>query len=104
MGVEAPLTVKIVKGELVIRIGFAALKQAAEMMEDNHPYDEKTGDFKTLWKISDQEELAKDTANELQDEREDGSTILTDCLDKALLAAIENGSMAADDDTDENER
>jgi len=43
-------------------------------------------------KITNTSEFAKDVARELRDEREDGSTILTDVLDAAMEKACENGS------------
>lgn len=43
-------------------------------------------------------QFLRDTLNELTAEREDGSTPLTDMLDRAMVKAMENGSDALDHD------
>jgi hypothetical protein len=68
---------------LVISIGRSMLAFAAEHCDDNPGY-------KVISKVK----LAEDVVKELKEEREDGSTLVTDMLDKAVNAALENGSTA----------
>lgn len=48
--------------------------------------------------VIDKQRFLRDTLNELTAEREDGSTPLTDTLDRAMVKAMENGSDALDHD------
>lgn len=48
--------------------------------------------------VTDKQQFLRDTLNELTAEREDGSTPLTDMLDRAMVKAMENGSDALDHD------
>ena len=48
--------------------------------------------------VIDKQQFLRDTLNELTSEREDGSTPLTDMLDRAMVKAMENGSDALDHD------
>lgn len=48
--------------------------------------------------VIDKQQFLRDTLNELTAEREDGSTPLTDVLDRAMVKAMENGSDALDHD------
>lgn len=48
--------------------------------------------------VINKQQFLRDTLNELTAEREDGSTPLTDMLDRAMVRAMENGSDALDHD------
>jgi hypothetical protein len=48
--------------------------------------------------VTNKRQFLRDTLNELTAEREDGSTPLTDMLDRAMVKAMENGSDALDHD------
>ena len=48
--------------------------------------------------VINKQQFLRDTLNELTAEREDGSTPLTDMLDRAMVKAMENGSDALDHD------
>lgn len=85
-----PLTVGVEGDQLVIRIGVDTLAWAFEISEENQPFDEKLNDFRGSWKVIDRHKFAKGVGIGLQDEREDGSTPLTDVLDKACIKAIED--------------
>ena len=50
--------------------------------------------------VINKQQFLRDTLNELTAEREDGSTPLTDMLDRAMVKAMENGSDALDHDAD----
>lgn len=96
---ESPLTVDVTDdGELIIRIGVNVLADSFIRNEENNPYDEETGGFKRLWRVTDPAEFAKEVRNELYREEEDGSTPLTDLLDKVCWNAIEAGCFGVDED------
>jgi hypothetical protein len=92
-----PLTVGVEGDQLVIRIGVDTLAWCYEISDDNQPYDEKIGDFRRAWKVTDPHKFAKGVGIGLQDEEEDGSTPLTMILDAACVRAIED-DMGVDED------
>ena len=92
-----PLFVGVEDGQLVIRIGVDTLAYAFEVGEENNPYDDEAMDFVRSWKVTDKLKFAKGVANHLCDEEEDGSTPLTDILDKAYIGAVED-AMGVDED------
>jgi hypothetical protein len=94
---DAPLTVKIEDDQLVIRIGIDTLAFCFENSNINMPYDEKVMDFPKVETICHPLEFAKDVRLMLLDEREDGSSVLTDLLDKACVAAVNDGSLGVTD-------
>lgn len=83
-GKDQPLSCEVENDQLLIRIGVETLKFCCN---NPHSAPEKDG-----WLITDAEGFAKDVIHELTDEREDGSTILTDLIDLAVEKAKENGS------------
>jgi hypothetical protein len=85
-----PLAVKIVDGKLVIEIGVDTLRFCAEMQACR--FDDALNGYVYPLKVTDRNEYARDVVRALNDEREDGSTILTDLLDKAFMSAWEDGS------------
>ena len=87
---DSPLRCKIEGNELVVRIGIDTLAFAAENMPELF-------DQKYQIKVCNKKEFAKDAAGELLSEEEDGSSILSDALDKASMAAWENGSFGCHD-------
>jgi len=92
-----PLTVGVEGDQLVIRIGVDTLAWCFEISDDNQPYDEQIGDFRRSFKVLDRHKFAKGVAYGVQDEREDGSSLLTDALDAACINAVEN-DMGVDED------
>jgi hypothetical protein len=92
-----PLTVGVEGDQLVIRIGVDTLAWCFEISEGNQPFDEKANDFRRAWKVTDKYRFAKGVASGLCNEEEDGSTPLTDILDKACIDAIES-DMGVDED------
>jgi hypothetical protein len=85
-----PLTVGVEGEQLVIRIGVDTLAFCFEISEDNQPYDAKAGDYRREYKVIDRHKFAKGVADGLKIEREDGSTWLTDAIDKACVDAVES--------------
>jgi hypothetical protein len=93
MPANQPLDCTVENDELVIRIGIDVLAFAFDESDGNNPWSDELSDFERLSQIENPLQFAKDVACELEDEREDGSTILTDLLDKACEQAAENGSL-----------
>jgi hypothetical protein len=91
--VDQPLSIKIEDDQLVIRIGIGTLAFSFENSNQNMPYNEELKDYPKTYTICDPLEFAKDVIGMLRDEREDGSTILTDLLDKACMQAVNDGSI-----------
>ena len=92
-----PLTTGVEADQLVIRIGVDTLAFCFEVSEDNQPYDEKAGDFRRSWKVTDKHKFARGVAFGLLDEEEDGSTPISRILDAACIRAIED-AMGVDED------
>lgn len=87
-GREAPLQAGIVKGELVIRIGVEVLAFAAMEGQKN--------EMNVYYKVTDVDEFAKEVMLAMLHEEEDGSSPLTDFLDAAGTAAVEDGSIGVE--------
>ena len=93
---DQPLSCKLEGDELVIRIGIDTLAWAAQS-EGREPfwtYDWEKADFVQRWKVIDNLEWAKDVVREITREEEDGSSPLTNLLDKASEDALDQGSIA----------
>jgi hypothetical protein len=93
---DTPLKVEVENDQLVIRIGINTLAIAAENCPEF--YQENDPPYVT---VSDPLELANDVVRELSREQEDGTTPVHLLLDRAILAAFENGSLGFDDESDE---
>lgn len=92
-----PLEAKIEKGALVIRIGAQTLAHAVSYADWANPWDDERDNYIRTFAILDVHEFAKDTIAELLREREDGSSLLSDVLDKASQNAVEDGSLATEE-------
>lgn len=92
------LEVAIEDGALVIRIGAQTLANAAAYAEWANRYDEKARDYIRTFAITDPVILAEDVKRAMLHEREDGSSPLSDFLDKATEAALDDGSEACEYD------
>jgi hypothetical protein len=96
---DSPLQVDVTpEGELLISIGIGTLAWAHDHQEQNNPYDEETGGFKRLWRVTDPAEFAAEVRVELCREEENGSTPLTDLFDKVCWNAVENGCFGIEED------
>ena len=98
---DQPLSCDIVDGQLVIRIGVATLKHAAEHCPLMYGVGDKS--YPPYVTVVDQEQLAKDVRGELLREKEDGETALHRLLDQAFLDALEQGSIAFEGEGDGEE-
>lgn len=92
-----PLTVKVKDGKLTIEIGVNVLAYAVSYADWANPYDEDTGEYVRSFAITDAEVFARDVQRAMLDEREDGSTPLSDFLDKVTEAAVDDGSGACEE-------
>ncbi len=95
---DTPLNVSIVDGELRISIGIHTLAHAVTYSDWANPYDEEKHDYLRTFAIVDAAQFAKDVRRALLQEREDGSSLLTDMLDKASNDAVDDGSEACECD------
>jgi len=91
---EMPLRCEEIDGAIDMGIGRNVLKFAAE----NHPdfYDVRL-DGPNI-KITNAAVFAREVMYAINAENEDGSTLLTDMLDKAIKQAVENGCEGVDYD------
>lgn len=91
---DTPLSLDVdASGALTISIGIERLASCFEMTSENNPFDDASNEFKKLYRVTDKQEFADEVRHALCDEREDGSTILTDLFDKACWNAIEDGCL-----------
>lgn len=93
-----PLEVKIERDALVIRIGVQTLAHAVTYSDWANPYDEATDDYVRNFAITDALQFASDVADEMLREREDGSTPLSDFIDKMSENAVNDGSQGLHED------
>lgn len=94
----SPLTVKLERGAVVIRIGAETLAHALKFADWAIRYDEVRDDYLQPYRVTDPTELAKDVIHAMLREEEDGSTPLSDFLDKMTEAAIDDGCIGVEDD------
>lgn len=96
---QVPLRAKVRNGVLTIEIGVDTLSMAtlaspyAWEMADETTDRPSTVDPRTLYRVTNAIEFAKEVRLALFDEREDGSSLMTDAIDAATQKAIEDGSL-----------
>lgn len=83
------LFVEIVDGRLVISIGVDALMVAAH----GSPAFEENEAGECDWKITSPDGFAEDIRHELEDEEEDGTTLIHIAIDAAIERALDAGSL-----------
>ena len=93
-----PLEASIEEGRLVIAIGIQTLAHATAFADWANPFDEAADDYIRTFAIEDAPQFAKDVVSAMLSEREDGSTPLSDFLDKMAQVAIEDGSLGLHED------
>lgn len=93
-----PLVALVEGGTLVIRIGVDVLSQAASLSDWANPFNEVANEHQRTFVITDTPLFAKEVARALLAEREDGSSFLTDVLDKASEAAVSDGAESCEFD------
>ena len=91
-----PLELKIEKDALVIRVGVQTLAHAVTYADWANTFDEEVGDYIRTFAITDVKKFASDVLHAMLAEREDGSTPLSDFLDKMAEAAVDDGSLACE--------
>ena len=89
---DAPLSVKVTDGRLVISIGISTLAFAAQECNYCYSYDQTVNDFVHHMKVTDPLLFAKELVTELQEEDEEGTTSVHLMIDKAVEQAVENGA------------
>jgi hypothetical protein len=94
----SPLVVHVKGGELRVVIGIGTLAHAASYSDWANPHEDESGDYIRTFAIVNTQEFAEDVAHAMLREREDGSSPLSDFIDKMMEAAIEDGSMACEYD------
>jgi hypothetical protein len=95
-GADARLRCRIVGKQLVISIGIDTLAHALRVgpvggeitRDDEHP----DGWDESKLRVTDPAVFAKEVVHALMDEAEDGSSPVTNLLDRAFRDAIENGA------------
>jgi hypothetical protein len=91
-----PLSVQVHQGQLVVAIGVQTLAHAVTYSDWANPYDHQKLDYIRTFAITDVQAFADDVMHMMLREREDGSTPLSDFLDKMTEAAVEDGSIACE--------
>ena len=97
-----PLSVSIKDKQLVVRIGIDVLKTAFEHATFNNPWDDCLLDYRKLGHVSDAQKFAEEFRNALRHEEEDGSTFLTEALDRAMEYAFKQGAEGIEDNPESN--
>lgn len=91
------LTVEVKDGELVVRIGIHALAHSALWSGWANPYEFEGGEYVRKFAIADPLEFAHDVRRALVDEAEDGSSLISYVLGKAMEHAVNDGSLGLHD-------
>lgn len=85
------LKVAIQDGVLVISIGVETLAKATQFCSSMSRFNEKTGQYDEP-EITDPDKFALEVVTALNDEDEDGTTLVHQAIDKAAEQAIEMGA------------
>ena len=93
--VDLPLECAVVGNELVLRIGVNTLAWAGGHCPDFWDGEAANADGPYI-KVTDPLAFAREVALALNAEREDGSNLLSDVLDAAIKAAVEDGCEGVD--------
>ena len=83
------LTIQVAEGKLIIEIGIETLAMASYLPLSDYSVDHE--DYITPL-IVDNARMAIGVCNELLEEDEEGTTMVHEMLDKAIMRAYENGS------------
>ncbi len=86
-----------VDGRISIEIGVAILAHTLAFGDKFNGCYEGLNDYRRTFAVSDPVEFARDVVRALNDEEEDGSTRLTEMLEEAVQAAIDDGSLGLAD-------
>jgi hypothetical protein len=97
---EAPLTVTLQDERVVIAVGIDTLAHCwmTGPERDRLRWDDLTNDYDpNIARIVEPQTFAEDVVRELKREQEDGTTPVHLLFDKAMLEAVEQGSLGVDD-------
>lgn len=97
MSKDKPLSCEVVDGELRIRIGVDILKFAAEHCDHFYNGSVESADGPYI-SVTDAEEFAREIVRHLNEEAEDGHTVIHEMLDQAFVSAINYGCEGVDHD------
>jgi hypothetical protein len=97
---DAPLTVAIERDALVIRIGIQTLAHAVTYSDWANKWNDDANDYIRTFAIEDVRQFAKDVASMMRREEEDGSSLLSNFIDKASEEAVNDGSLGLHEDFD----
>jgi len=86
-----PLKCCIEDGVLIMQIGVEVLAKAVQLNPDLAELDEKTEEWVEP-EITDPDKFARAILTAIQDESDDGTTLIHMALDTAAMNAIENGA------------
>jgi hypothetical protein len=100
--VKLPLECCVANGVLTITVNAATVKWATEHHEAFYNPDAETenGEESYTVKVKDAKVWLEEVAMQITDEREDGSSLLSDLFDKAIENAAEQGSEGLADEDD----
>jgi hypothetical protein len=90
---DKPLDVTIERDALVIRIGIGVLAHAVTYSNWANRWNEDEDEYIREFAIEDAHQFAKDVGNMMEREEEDGSSLLTNFIDKASEEAVNDGSL-----------
>lgn len=93
--------IKIVNGQIRITVGVDVVAHAAKLHPELQEYDQQTGEWRQP--SVDADTLANDVVRTLRFEQEDGTTLVHEALDKAIMAAVEDGSYGIEMGAEEQE-
>lgn len=96
-GDNTPLNVTVDSGRLVIEIGVQALAYAVAAAPWAAPFDEAADDYIRRFAITDPSQFAAEVRLAMLAEGDDGSTLVTDLIDRAAEAAISSGCEGIDE-------
>ena len=91
------MKIQIKNNNLVITISLDTLATAFELSDYNNSFDDKLNDFKQAFKVTNKVLFAKEVILALEDEEEDGTTLLHQLFDKATENAVENGALGIEE-------
>ncbi len=88
------MKVALERGAIVIRLPVAALAKAVEATPDERlvHYDEETGCYVPP-RVTNPQTFADEVLRVLNDEQEDGTTVVHEMFDAAIFRAIEDGAL-----------
>jgi hypothetical protein len=93
---ETPLRSRLDKGCLIIEVGVNVLAHAFNESDFAKPYAEEVNNWRQRFRVVDVAKFAAEVREQMFNEKEDGSTPLSDFLDKMCRLAVEDGSQGVE--------